>query len=81
MPGSPRKPRSSRCASGPATRRASSTATAPQNIERKAGNIADWVARCGGAYAQMIVLDADSVMAGDTLVRLVAAMEAHPMSG
>jgi membrane glycosyltransferase len=48
-----------------------------QNTERKAGNIADWVKRFGAAYESMIVLDADSVMEGDALVRLAAAMEAH----
>jgi membrane glycosyltransferase len=51
------------------------------NTERKAGNIGEWVGRFGGRYAQMIVLDADSLMTGDTVVRLVAAMEAHPHVG
>ena len=32
-------------------------------------------------YEQMIVLDADSLMTGDTLVRLVAAMERNPSVG
>jgi membrane glycosyltransferase len=49
----------------------------PKNVERKAGNIADWVRRFGGAYQQMMILDADSVMEGGTIVRLAAAMEAH----
>ncbi|MCC7273592.1 MAG: glucans biosynthesis glucosyltransferase MdoH [Alphaproteobacteria bacterium] len=53
----------------------------PKNVERKAGNIADWVTRFGGAYPQMLVLDADSVMTGDAIVRLAAAMEAHPRVG
>ncbi|MGK7862754.1 glucans biosynthesis glucosyltransferase MdoH [Falsiroseomonas sp. E2-1-a4] len=53
----------------------------PKNHERKAGNIAEWVQRFGGAYPQMLVLDADSVMEGDALVRLAAAMEAHPDVG
>src|SRR3546814_3330148 len=35
-----------------------------ENIERKPGNIAEWVRRFGGAYAYMIVLDADSLMSG-----------------
>lgn len=52
-----------------------------KNVERKAGNIADWVRRFGGAYPQMLILDADSVMQGDTIVRLAAAMEAHPDVG
>ena len=52
-----------------------------ENTERKAGNIGEWVTRFGGRYAQMIVLDADSLMTGDTVVRLAAAMEAHPHVG
>jgi membrane glycosyltransferase len=53
----------------------------PKNIERKAGNITDWVSRFGGAYAHMIVLDADSVMSGETILKLVDAMERHPGVG
>jgi len=49
----------------------------PHNTARKAGNIADWVTRFGGAYEQFLILDADSVMAGESLVRLVNAMERH----
>ncbi len=48
------------------------------NTARKSGNIADWVRRFGANYDFMIVLDADSLMEGDTIVRLVHAMEAHP---
>jgi len=51
------------------------------NIGRKAGNIADWVRRFGGAYPQMLILDADSLMTGDTIVRLVAGMEHNPDVG
>jgi len=47
----------------------------PKNTERKAGNVAEWVRRFGSAYPQMLTLDADSVMDGHTIVRLVAAME------
>lgn len=53
----------------------------PKNIDRKAGNIAEWVTRFGGAYEQMLVLDADSLMTGDCIVRLAAAMERHPGVG
>jgi membrane glycosyltransferase len=53
----------------------------PKNDAKKAGNIAEWVRRFGAAYPQMVVLDADSLMTGDTLVRLVAAMERHPGVG
>ena len=45
------------------------------NSGRKAGNIADWVSRFGGGYPQMLILDADSLMTGDSIVRLVAGME------
>ena len=48
------------------------------NTARKSGNIADWVTRFGAAYDHMIMLDADSLMTGDTIVRLVRAMETHP---
>jgi membrane glycosyltransferase len=48
------------------------------NTARKSGNIADWVGRFGAAYEYMIVLDADSLMAGDTIVRLVHAIETNP---
>ena len=52
-----------------------------KNTERKAGNISDWVRRFGSRYDHMIVLDADSLMAGDTIVRLAAAMERLPAVG
>ncbi|MDY0956936.1 glucans biosynthesis glucosyltransferase MdoH [Stenotrophomonas rhizophila] len=51
------------------------------NSGRKAGNIADWVRRFGGGYPQMLILDADSLMTGDTIVRLVAGMEHNPDVG
>ncbi len=38
------------------------------NTARKAGNIADWVRRFGGAYESFIILDGDSVMSGGTRV-------------
>ncbi|MFC6747511.1 glucans biosynthesis glucosyltransferase MdoH [Methylobacterium persicinum] len=53
----------------------------PKNIERKAGNIADWVTRFGAAYPLMLILDADSVMEGATIVRLAAMMEQEPGTG
>ncbi|RZL30151.1 MAG: glucans biosynthesis glucosyltransferase MdoH, partial [Rubrivivax sp.] len=51
------------------------------NTDRKAGNIAEWVRRFGGAYDHMIVLDADSLMSGDALARLATAMEGAPGCG
>jgi membrane glycosyltransferase len=52
-----------------------------KNHHRKAGNIADFVTRWGGAYEHMLVLDADSLMTGECVVRLAAAMEADPDAG
>ncbi|MET4041897.1 glucans biosynthesis glucosyltransferase MdoH [Bradyrhizobium sp. RT6a] len=50
------------------------------NTARKSGNIAEWVRRFGGAYDYMIILDADSLMSGETIVRLAGAMEANPQA-
>jgi len=52
-----------------------------KNTARKAGNIADFVRRWGGAYEHMLVLDADSLMTAETVTALAAAMEADPDSG
>jgi membrane glycosyltransferase len=53
----------------------------PKNTSRKAGNISDFVSRWGGAYPQMVVLDADSLMTGHAITCLAAAMEADPDAG
>ncbi len=52
-----------------------------QNTERKAGNIADWVRRWGAAYAHFLILDADSVMTGESVIRLAGIMERQPDAG
>ncbi|WP_292069967.1 glucans biosynthesis glucosyltransferase MdoH [Brevundimonas sp. UBA7534] len=52
-----------------------------ENIDRKAGNIADWVRTWGGAYDHMVVLDADSLMTGAVLGRLSGMMQADPRAG
>lgn len=52
-----------------------------KNVGRKAGNIADWLDNHGTRFDHMIVFDADSVMSGDTMVRLAALMEASPRTG
>ena len=51
------------------------------NHHRKAGNIADFVTRWGGAYDHMIVLDADSDMSAAAMITLARAMAADPKSG
>ncbi|HWU03187.1 MAG TPA: glucans biosynthesis glucosyltransferase MdoH, partial [Novosphingobium sp.] len=52
-----------------------------QNTARKPGNIAEWVRRFGGAYENMLVLDADSMMSGDAIVGMAAIMEEKPSIG
>jgi len=52
-----------------------------QAINKKAGNVADFLRRWGKNYRYMVVLDADSVMTGDALARLVTMMEANPATG
>lgn len=48
------------------------------NTGHKSGNIADFCRNWGGLYDYMVVLDADSLMTGETLGRLVALMDANP---
>jgi membrane glycosyltransferase len=52
-----------------------------ENLQRKAGNIADFVRSWGGAYDYAIVLDADSIMSGYALVTLAQMMDLHPEAG
>jgi len=53
----------------------------PDNAERKSGNLKDFCENWGAVYDFMIVFDADSVMSGDAMVRLVRHMEATPDAG
>ncbi|MFZ5655100.1 MAG: glucans biosynthesis glucosyltransferase MdoH [Pseudomonadota bacterium] len=48
------------------------------NVKRKPGNVGDFLARWGDRYRYMVVLDADSLMTGATLVTLVRLMELAP---
>ncbi len=52
-----------------------------KNTGRKAGNIADFLRNSGGAYDFAIVLDADSLMSGETLVEMVRRIAADPGLG
>ena len=52
-----------------------------RNTGRKAGNLAEFCRRRGRDYSYMVVLDADSLMRGRTLVTLVRAMDANPRAG
>lgn len=51
------------------------------NKGRKAGNIEDFIKRSGAAYRYAIILDADSLMEGATMVEMVRRMEAAPDLG
>ena len=53
----------------------------PYNTARKSGNIADFCVRWGRLYEYMVVLDADSLMEGDTLVEMVRRMTANQRLG
>ena len=53
----------------------------PKNVERKSGNIADFVTRWGRLYDHMIVLDADSLMSAETMIEMVRRMDADPKIG
>lgn len=52
-----------------------------RRVKRKSGNIDDFCRRWGSQYRYMVVLDADSVMSGECLTRLVQLMEANPKAG
>ncbi|QSA96257.1 glucans biosynthesis glucosyltransferase MdoH [Methylococcus sp. EFPC2] len=49
-----------------------------KNVSRKSGNLEDFCKRWGGRYRYMLVLDADSLMGGSALTKMVDLMEAHP---
>jgi membrane glycosyltransferase len=49
-----------------------------RNIGRKSGNIQDFCENWGAHYDYMVVLDADSLMSGETLAALVRLMDANP---
>jgi membrane glycosyltransferase len=49
--------------------------------KRKSGNVADFCRRFGRHYRYMVVLDHDSVMSGEALLRLVRLMERNPDVG
>lgn len=50
-------------------------------INKKSGNVADFLRRWGSSYRYLVVLDADSIMTGESIVKLVAMMERNPTVG
>lgn len=51
------------------------------NAGFKAGNVRDFCERWGDRYEIMLPLDADSVMAGEAIVKLTRMMQAYPKLG
>ncbi|TCT35278.1 glucans biosynthesis glucosyltransferase MdoH [Martelella mediterranea] len=51
------------------------------NAGKKAGNIGDFVRRYGARYTYMLILDADSLMEGETIIEMLRRMEAEPKLG
>jgi membrane glycosyltransferase len=51
------------------------------NTGFKAGNVRDFCDRWGRQFELMLPLDADSLMSGEAIVRLVRIMQAHPKLG
>ncbi len=52
-----------------------------RNVGRKTGNIEDFLTSFGGNYAYMLVLDADSLMTGRTMLELARRMDENPSVG
>ena len=52
-----------------------------KNIGFKAGNVRDFLERWGSRYDLMVPLDADSLMTGAAILRLVRIMQANPRLG
>jgi membrane glycosyltransferase len=50
-------------------------------LRRKTGNVAEFCRRWGKRYPYLIGFDADSIMSGETMVRLVALIEKSPHVG
>lgn len=52
-----------------------------QNTARKSGNIEDFCSKWGALYDFMVVLDADSLLAGKTIVTMTKLMQANEATG
>ncbi|MBQ2263059.1 MAG: glucans biosynthesis glucosyltransferase MdoH [Loktanella sp.] len=51
------------------------------NTGKKAGNVEDFIQSSGAAYEFAIILDADSLIEGDTMVEIARRMQADPKLG
>jgi membrane glycosyltransferase len=53
----------------------------PDNVDKKTGNLAQWIRGWGAAYDAMLVLDADSLMSGRAIMDLTNALRSDPQAG
>lgn len=51
------------------------------NIGRKAGNFEEFITTSGGAWDYALILDADSLMEGETIVEMIRRIEGDPRLG
>ena len=51
------------------------------NTGRKAGNIEEFITTSGGAWDYALILDADSLMEGETIVEMIRRIEGDPRLG
>lgn len=52
-----------------------------KNTHRKVGNIKDFCDRWGASFDYMVVLDADSIMSGETILNMTRMMDNNPNTG
>ncbi|SNY90839.1 membrane glycosyltransferase [Cohaesibacter sp. ES.047] len=52
-----------------------------ENTGKKAGNLEDFIVRSGRAYDYAVILDADSLMEGKTIIEMIRRMDADPSLG
>lgn len=53
----------------------------PDNVDKKTGNLSQWIRNWGAAYDAMLVLDADSLMSGRAILDLTNALRSDPQAG
>jgi membrane glycosyltransferase len=53
----------------------------PENLDRKSGNLREFIERWGGRYEALVILDADSLMTGETLIALRDRLAGDPEAG
>ena len=51
------------------------------NVDRKIGNLNDWISHWGSGYQAMLILDADSLMSAEAIIHLSDALAADPSAG